>query len=726
MSTAASPQVADFVRALALAWKNLAAYPAGHPALAGAMREAEHRLEVVRGPAGDVTFGIVAEGLVYGGEKIDTEHARKFAYALYTARVALLTFDFAVDAPQLERFLRTLGVGTQRNSRVALWDELAAAGVTAIHLQPVDYSGVEITDSLDASEPVPQPRGALWEEIVRALMSGGGGAQMPKSVDELSALIIQTLDDARLDAAFDANATFGVKLLARVPDANGAAAIEQRLGDAIRLYVAGSTGPEKRIAVQQTLQILRSLPDELRAMLFRSMLDALARDDSAELVLKEISEKISRDYVLDALRHLDQSHFASHAMLLLRTLTSTVPESTAPAPPAADLNLLRIFSDDDIDRFNPPDHQALLESVTVNLPTLSGKMLTVERLGDSVETVADAELDRVLCETLFALAETHGDRRPPSALFVRIEGVLRGQLLTGRFKDALVTIERLRVMEGAASLHPVIRENAQLTIARLADPEVTANLLASIARAQVRSTEMQRVVEALGSPAIHALLVALNEEENRSRRRRLYDFAISLGPAIVPEARTFLADERWFVVRNMIVLLREVHDRTSVRDIRRCADHADMRVRLQAIKTLLTYDSALPRTLLDRAINDPDPKLAETAIMLSASYGIKEAVDPLLRVVAERDLLGIRKQTRMHAIRALGELAEARALVGMQQFFTDSILPWPPRDERRLAFESLAGYAADARLPIVEKGLKSRDPIVRDICLKLKGSEASS
>ncbi|HEV8433566.1 MAG TPA: hypothetical protein VGR95_09140, partial [Thermoanaerobaculia bacterium] len=657
MSTAASPQVADFVRALALAWKNLAAYPTGHPALAGAMREAEHRLEVVRGPAGDVTFGIVADGLVYGGEKIDTEHARKFAYALYTARVALLTFDFAVDTSQLERFLRTLGVGTLRNSRVALWDELSAAGVTSIHLQPVDYSGVEITDSLDAIEPEAQPRGALWEEIVRGLMGAGriaGATPMPKSVDELSALIIQTLDDARLDAEFDANATFGVKLTARVPDASSAEAIERQLGDTIRLYVAGSSGlPEKRIAVQQTMQILRSLPEELRAMLFRAMLDALARDDGAESLLKEISEKISQDYVLDALRHLDQSHFASHAMLLLKSLSGTTAESKTPPAPAPDLNLLRIFSDDDIDRFNPPDHQALLESVTVNLPTLPGEMLTVERLGDRVETIADAEVDRILCETLFALAESHGDRRPPAALFARIESVLRGQLLTGRFKDALVTIERLRVMEGAASLHPVIRENARLTIDRLADPEVTANLLASIARAPARSTEMQRVVEALGSPAIHALLVALSEEENRSRRRRLYDFAISLGPAIVPEARTFLGDERWFVVRNMIVLLREVHDRTSVRDIRRCADHADLRVRLQAIKTLLTYDSALPRTLLDRAINDPDPKLAETAIMLSASYGIKEAVDPLLRMVGERDLLGIRKQTRMHAIRAL-------------------------------------------------------------------------
>jgi hypothetical protein len=713
---------------LALAWKNLAAYPPGHPALAGALEEAEHRLEIVRGPSGDVTFGIASDGLLYGGEKIETEHARKFAYALYTARVALLRFDLAADATELERFLRTLGVWTQRNSRAALWDELAAAGVTGIHLQAVDYSGVQMTDSLDG-EPAQQP-GTLWEGIVRALMAGqqiGGAAnEMPQSVDELSALIVKTLDDARTDGEFDANATFGVKLMARVPEVDSASAIEKRLGDAIRLYVAGSSGATKRVAVQQTIQMLRNLPEPLRAMLFRSMLDALARDDDTSSLLAEVAQKISRDYVLEALRQLDPSQFASHAMLLFRSLSGVTPPAmqTSQADHTPDVELIRLFGDEDVDRFNPPDHRALLESTTVEMPQLPDVTATVERLGDRVQTVADAELDLQLCETLFTLAEKFGGQRPPAPLFARIETALRAQVLTGRFSDALASIDRLRAISSDASLYPVVRENGQLSRTRLADPEVINNLLASIARAPERSPDMQRVVEALGTAATHALLVALTEEENRSRRRRLYDFAISLGAAIVPEARSFLSDDRWYVVRNMIVLLRAVHDRTSVREIRKCADHSDLRVRLQAIKTLLTYDSALPRALLDRAINDPDPQLAETAITLAASYAIKEAVDPLLRIVGERDLLGTRRQIRMHAIRALGELAEARALEAMQQFFTDSILPWPPRDERRVAFESLASYEANARLPIVSKGLKSRDPIVRDICRKLSGAEA--
>ena len=62
--------------------------------------------------------------------------------------------------------------------------------------------------------------------------------------------------------------------------------------------------------------------------------------------------------------------------------------------------------------------------------------------------------------------------------------------------------------------------------------------------------------------------------------------------------------------RNMIVLLRSVNDRTSLPEIRRCSEHPDLRVRLEAIKTLLALEPSVPRALLEQAIKDPDPKMA--------------------------------------------------------------------------------------------------------------------
>ena len=65
MPTTAGTQVAEFVRVLALGWKNLAAYPPGHPALAGSLDLIYRRLNDLRGPGGDVVFGIARDGLVH-------------------------------------------------------------------------------------------------------------------------------------------------------------------------------------------------------------------------------------------------------------------------------------------------------------------------------------------------------------------------------------------------------------------------------------------------------------------------------------------------------------------------------------------------------------------------------------------------------------------------------------------------------------------------------------
>src|SRR5438045_1517674 len=223
MSSLPGNPAADFVRALALAWKNLAAYPRGHPALAGALEQAQQQLDELRGPAGEVTFGIASDGLLYGKEKLYTEHAQKFAYVLYTNRVAVLTFDFGVDADELAQFLQILGVGT-RAKRGDVWDELTDAGVTNIHLQPVDYSGVQVTDSLAA--PLPEQHATLWDDILDALLAGreiGGDAALSvKSADDLSALIAKTF------AAEGGGATF-----------------LKRVADAVRNHIAASSGSRR-------------------------------------------------------------------------------------------------------------------------------------------------------------------------------------------------------------------------------------------------------------------------------------------------------------------------------------------------------------------------------------------------------------------------------------------------------------------------------------------------
>jgi HEAT repeats len=738
MSPAAgSEQLAELIRALALAWKNLAAYPPGHPALVGSLDMVHRRLDELRGPAGEVVFGIAAGGLLYGEEKFDSVPAQKFAHALYTRGVAILRFGSATTASDLDTFLRLLGVGDSAGEGQPIWEALTAAGVATINLQPVDYSAIRVTADLDSGpQRTEQPR-SLWEEILRALLAGRDISATPaalsryvNSVDELSAMILRYVASAgqEPDAEFDPKATFGVNRLIAVPQGDQTPeAVMERVADAIGDFVARSSGLKRQLAVQQVLHLLRTLPDTLRTAVLRSVLRVLATDESAGAALREFTAELTRDDILEALAYLSTlPKLSTHAIKFLDMLAPMEKKPVQPVEvsPAVLADLVHLFGDEDIDRFNPPDHQALLDQISVNIPALpAGQQNPIDQLGDLVETVADDAVNRQLEQTLLDLLTAHGTERQTAALLSRVEALFRTQLTAGQYADAVQSIERMQEI-ALLTESDELRTSVHEWYGRLANAETMGTLVDTILSSVAdKSSAIQRLTDALGTNATRSLLEALAEEGNRSRRRRLFDFLSSFGSIIVPEVKRFLNDSRWYVQRNAVVLLRAVNDRTSLPEIRRFTHHADLRVRLEALKSLLTLDRNVPRALLDEAINDSDPKVAEAAVTLIGNYGVKEAIGPLLTILNKRDVFASYESLRVLAIKALGEIGDPIALISMQQFFSDSILPWPTMEERRAAYESLIGYPIETRKAFVDKGLKSRDAGVRKICRQMAGRD---
>jgi len=739
MRAVAGGQVAEFIRALALAWKNLAAYPRGHPALLGSVEAAHDRLVHLRGPSSEVAFGIAADGIVYGSDKIDTPYSQKFAQALYTRGVAVLRFSRETTPQDVETFLSFLGGTAPDDQGGAIWDQLTASGVMSIHLQPVDYSAVKVTDDLEG-KPKKQETSSLWDDILRALLAGRELTPNARqrllrdisSVDQLAAMIAKYVERPQdlLQPEFDPEATFGVRLTARLPEKSETpSAMTSRVADAIGRHVAGSSGLRRQLAVQQIVQLLRSLPEPLRAAVLRSVLRTLATDQAAGPLLREATADLPRGDVLDALRHVStMSRLSTHASLLLQSLLQATapPPEPAGSSPAVLAELVQFFGEEDLDRFNPPDHRELLNEVSIYIPQVQpadpGAML---RLGDRVGTVADDVVNRQFARTLLDLLARYGATKDPKPLFHRIESLFRACLESGEFGDAIALVERCQEL-ALTTESEVLRNSAEESLQRLADPETIQALIASLLAAPPEKTQaIQQLIEAMGSAATRSLLMSLAEENNRSRRRRLFDFVSSLGTLVVPDVRSFLNDSRWYVVRNMILVLRAANDRSSLPDMRRLAQHPDLRVRLEAIKTLLVLDPSVPRTLLENAINDRDPKLAESAIALVGSYGIREGVEPLLKILERADVFGGRRAVRIRAIKALGELGEPSALSRLQRFLRDSFLPWPNIQERRAAFESLTGYPSSAREPFVERGLRSRDPEIRAICEKVAAAKSA-
>lgn len=706
----------ELVRALAIAWKNLAAYPAGHPALAASMALAHQRLQELLSGSGTATLGVARDGLVCGQEKVTSSHARDLARALYLREVALLRFEPGVTAGELEALLRSISLDAARSDAPPLAGQLAAAGVTHVQVEAVDFSQIRVTDDMAADAPAPA---TLWDDLLRAILAGHTlSAEGRRIVDSGEVATPRGLA-AILQEAMGIGKAGGNEGFA----AGGAerARLDDRLSQVVGKHFSGASA-ERMLAANQIAELVRALPEDIRGTLVAAALRALASDESAGEALKVLADSATPDTILQALRRIkEEVPLSSHALRLLHALSSVAPSLGARRIEAPDPALLAelsvLFLEDDVDRYNPEDHKQLLTNAALDVPTSPEGVVD---LGDRMTTLTDDAVADHMANASIEMLIRLGGREGTDVLLLRIEGLFRDCVSRGRLEAAVTLAEDLKALGDEHALAAAVQARLDDTIGRMATAESVRTILDSLNRRGARSASLaRRLMDALGAAAARGFLVALAEEPDKSRRRRILELLVSFGPVIAGPATELLGDARWYVVRNMVVLLHRVGDRSALAQVRLCAAHLDLRVRLEAIKYLLAYDPEVPRDLLARAIHDPDPKMAEAAVTLAGNYGLKEAVDPLLEIVADWDVFGRRRSIRLKALKALGELADPVALPRLERFFRNWLVPLVSLDERRTAYRSLQTYPAEARTTLVERGLRSHDEEIRRICLDL-------
>jgi HEAT repeat protein len=500
-----------------------------------------------------------------------------------------------------------------------------------------------------------------------------------------------------------------------------------RLADATTAHLAGLSGAGRVLAARQTAQLIMGLPESLRESLMRAALRVVAADPSGGEALQAFTASMNAHPVLRVMRQLaaEGVPLSRHAQRLVELLASTRTESEDGPPAGRDLEVLRselitLFREEDIDRYNPEDHLALLARAMLAWPTRTPVVLgTLEALGDRVASLTEDAVGRQLTETLLDLLSHYGNEKA-APILARLEQLVQAALARGSLDEATFAIEGMARVAGDAAVPESMRAAMRAQLDHLTGTETLSALAASLGATP--APEAIRLIRLLGPGAIRSLLQVLVEEKVRTRRRRVFDLLTAVGPDVVAEATRWLTDPNWYVVRNIIALLRGVGDRSSLPTVRRLTSHADLRVRLEALRTLLEFDPAVGHRHLLSAIADPDPRAATAAVELAAQQGGPTIVEPLLGVLGSWDLTGRRRAVRLAALQALGRVGRPEVLPRLARFFRERWGPFPSNAERRAAYESLHGYPPDARAGLVMRGLRSRDQEIRATCERLRGA----
>jgi hypothetical protein len=234
----------------------------------------------------------------------------------------------------------------------------------------------------------------------------------------------------------------------------------------------------------------------------------------------------------------------------------------------------------------PPDANAAQPT----LPAFDGRRSVTDVILIATRT---RSFDR-FCETLPAAADANVADGSTSAVI----GILRGL---------------------AAATGPEQREHATATLGRVANsaaPRLLADLEAESVKLEGTALEeLAFVVRLLAAAAPAVVLERLDASDNRKMRRILLEALPQSGRALLTLVRPRLLSEKWFVVRNAVVLLARIGADASHLEVP--ARHPDERVRLEVVRALraMQLDEA-GSTLVVHLLSDDSAEVRKNACLL--------------------------------------------------------------------------------------------------------------
>jgi len=199
-----------------------------------------------------------------------------------------------------------------------------------------------------------------------------------------------------------------------------------------------------------------------------------------------------------------------------------------------------------------------------------------------------------------------------SAVVAALEGLTRlveHYLQEGRYDRASGVLRplfelTLRPPDGQEELARIARNHLDT----LAVPGLLEPILTEVLRQEETADQCRYILTHLGAGAAHFLMVRLRDSESRPEREMLIDLIAEIGkPARDALLEHLDGEMEWYVVRNIVRLLRDVGDPDCFSTIAPLIEHDDLRVRREVIETLgVIGGPARKRFFLDELERAPE------------------------------------------------------------------------------------------------------------------------
>ncbi|MFA5514695.1 MAG: HEAT repeat domain-containing protein [Desulfuromonadales bacterium] len=328
----------------------------------------------------------------------------------------------------------------------------------------------------------------------------------------------------------------------------------------------------------------------------------------------------------------------------------------------------------------------------------------------------EKEEERSLEVLLQELREVAGDAQCRAIL----------QEIAPLFRLAQAEQDRYLVLEALTQLHrdsvasghsPLRRGLSSQLLEQLISEDVLGGLTDFLCTRGIAEETREQIFSLLilfPEKVVSRLMDRLARENDLPARRLIIEALTRQGPAAAPMLTGYLADSRWFVVRNAVAVLGEIREPQSASLLLPLLSHKDVRVARETVRALTKIGGARALGVLLSLIEGEDSTLARQALLSLGAMKTASAVPVIVKLINRSDPMGKRTEIKKEAIKALGEIGAAEAVPSLIAILRRQRF-WRRADfnELRAAAATALGEIRDASAqPALEEASEARSDIV--------------
>jgi len=196
-----------------------------------------------------------------------------------------------------------------------------------------------------------------------------------------------------------------------------------------------------------------------------------------------------------------------------------------------------------------------------------------------------------------------------------IEDVIFFSIRKNELSPALITLGWIRQVKSDGEDRAEIREQLDHMLSFCGSPQVMEILGHMLDTSkEINEGLLQEYASHLGGESADAFIALLEHLQSIHARRIVNNILILLGKDNIKALSDRLKDPTWYVVRNMVYVLRNIGNSSLLEDILSVARHEHPRVRLEVVKALNDFKSVRALEALRDYFDDFDATVRLSAI----------------------------------------------------------------------------------------------------------------